>query len=259
MPPVRVERDGLVAIVTLVRPERRNALDVATCDALCDALDGVAASDARAVVLRGEGRVFCAGADLSSVSDAGAAAMVDALERALRAVEAHRLPVVAAIHGAALGGGLQLATACDLRVTEAGASLGIPSARLGVVVNFENVERLAVVAGRAVAAEVLLTARTYTGEEALAAGLVHRCVADGGAAEAALELARHVASLAPLAVGGVKRALGLAGARVGAGRARDPDAAAQIDALVQRAYGSADLAEGVRAARERRPPRFEGR
>src|ERR671916_2806779 len=107
------------AVVTLAlnRPDARNALSVEMCDAIVDALDEIdGMPDARVVVIRGEGPAFCAGADFAAVSGPGGLDFVVAFERMLESVARHRLPTIASIHGAALGGGLQLATACDFRV-----------------------------------------------------------------------------------------------------------------------------------------------
>ena len=148
------------------------------CEDIVVAIHGLETNpDVRVVVLRGAGPVFCAGADFAAVSGTGGLEFLPAFESMLEAVARCSLPTVASIHGAALGGGLQLATVCDFRVTEATAKLGIPSARLGILVNFENVQRLVLLAGVAVAKEVLMTSRTYSGDEAAHAGLVHRSVA----------------------------------------------------------------------------------
>src|SRR5690349_9253945 len=140
---VKVEFDGGIATLTLNRPEARNALSIEMCDAIVEALQKIDANDeARVVILTGSGKVFCSGADFAAVSGPGALDFLPAFERMLEDVAHFRLPVIARIHGAALGGGLQLATVCDFRIVEEGARLGIPSSRLGIVVNFENVQRL---------------------------------------------------------------------------------------------------------------------
>src|SRR5918992_6190411 len=149
-----------VASLTLNRPEARNALSIEMCDAIVDALDGVDRMDAaRVVLIRGEGPVFCSGADFAAVSGPSGPEFVIVFERMLEAVAGHRLPTIAVVHGGALGGGLQLATACDFRVAAEDVRIGIPSSRLGILVNFENVRRLVLLAGVAIAKEVLMTAR----------------------------------------------------------------------------------------------------
>lgn len=256
---VETSLDDAVGTLTLNRPEARNALSVEMCDAIVAALEEIDRTDARAVLVRGRGRVFCSGADFAAVSGPGGLDFVVAFERMLEAVARHRLPTIAVIHGAALGGGLQLATACDFRVAAEDAHIGIPSGRLGILVNFENVRRLALLVGVAVAKEVLMTARTYDGIEATTAGLVHRAVPPDELDQAAATWARELAALAPLSVQGSKRALQAIVDDASDPRGRSADSVAAIDELVAEAYASEDLQEGVRAMQEKRPPRFTGR
>jgi enoyl-CoA hydratase/carnithine racemase len=256
---VLVDVDDRVATLTLNRPELRNALSIAMCEEIGSALAAVEDLDVRAIVVRGKGRAFCSGADFAAVSGEDALSFVVAFERMLEAVANHRLPVIAAIHGAALGGGLQLATACDFRFATTDAQFGIPSSRLGIVVNFENVERLVLLIGIAEAKEVLMTGRTFSGREALEMGLLNRCVEsealDGEVAGTAADLA----ALAPLSVQGAKRAVNVVGNHLSRVRTTSPEVAAEMDELVEQAYRSADLVEGLRAMAEKRPPAFEGR
>lgn len=260
MPLVETSLAGAVATMTLNRPDARNALSVEMCDALAASLeeiDGMA--DARAVLLRGEGPAFCSGADFAAVSGPGGLDFVVAFERMLEAVARHRLPTIAAIHGAALGGGLQLATACDFRIAAEDARLGIPSARLGILVNFENVRRLVLLVGLATAKEVLMTARSYSGRDAVDAGLVTRVVPTADLEQTARAFADEIAALSPLSVQGSKRALQVLVDDISNPRNRAPGPVSEIDDLVAQAYGSDDLQEGVRAMQEKRPPDFTGR
>ena len=251
--------EGRIAVATLNRPEARNALSVEMCDAIVDALDAIDAVDgARAIVLRGAGPTFCSGADFAAVSGPSGTGFLPAFERMLETTARHRLPIVATIHGAALGGGFQLASVCDFRVAADDARIGIPSSRLGILVNFENVRRLVLLAGIAVAKEVLMTSRTYDGPHAERAGLVHRSVPAASIHAAAMELANEIASLAPLSVQGSKRAIQVVADDLSDPRSASPDAVDAIDSLVAEAYASADLQEGVAAMREKRDPRFTG-
>ncbi|MDQ3957055.1 MAG: enoyl-CoA hydratase/isomerase family protein [Actinomycetota bacterium] len=260
MATVRVETAPRVATVVLDRPEARNALSVEMCDELVAAFEDVAASaHARVVLLRGEGRVFCAGADFAAVSGASGLEFLPAFERMLEAVAAFPLPVVAAIHGAALGGGLQLATVCDFRIVADDARLGIPAARLGILVNLENVQRLVRLVGVARAKEVLMTAREYSGAGALAAGLVTRAVPAADLEREAASFADEIAALAPRAVQGAKRAIASIERSLSDIRCTDAGGAGEVDALVEAAYRSDDLQEGIAALNEHRPPRFGGR
>jgi enoyl-CoA hydratase/carnithine racemase len=251
---------GAVATLTLNRPEARNALSVQLCEDIVVALHGLDLdSESRVVVVRGEGPAFCSGADLAAVSRAGNLDFLPAFEKMLEAVARFRLPTIAAIHGAALGGGLQLATVCDFRVATLDAKLGIPSSKLGILVNFENVQRLVLLAGVAVAKEVLMTGRTYSGDEAAGLGLVNRAVAPEHLEDEVSSLAHELAGLSPLSVQGVKRSIQTVADHLAGARTTNPEVVAEIDRLVTRAYESEDLQEGVRAMSDKRPPRFHGR
>jgi enoyl-CoA hydratase len=247
-----------VATLTLNRPEARNALSVQLCEDIVVALHGLDLDpEPRVVIIRGEGTAFCSGADLAAVSDADVD-FLPAFEAMLEAVARFRLPTIAAIHGAALGGGLQLATVCDFRVATTDATLGIPSSKLGILVNFENVQRLVLLAGIAVAKEVLMTGRTYSGDEAAALGLVNRAVAPDRLGEEVSALAQELTALAPLSVQGVKRSIQTIADHLGGARAANPEVVAEIDRLVTGAYESDDFQEGLRALSDKRRPRFEG-
>lgn len=228
------------------------------CGAIVAALESVP-SDDRVVVVRGSGKVFCSGADFAAVSGPGAMDFLPAFEEMLEAVARFRLPTIAAIHGAALGGGFQLATACDFRVCSDDAKLGIPSSRLGILVNFENIERLVVLAGVAVAKEILIAGKTFLGGDAVAAGLVNRSVSPGLLDPEVAGLAEAVARLAPLSVQGAKRAIQVVVDHLSGARIRTPAAVAEMDRLVAEAYSSEDLAEGLAARSTKRTPSFKGR
>jgi enoyl-CoA hydratase/carnithine racemase len=247
-----------VAYLTLNRPDARNALSIELCNDIFEALLKVNVEVARALVVRGAGPVFCSGADFAAVSGTGGLDFLPAFERMLEGLARFRLPTIAAVRGAALGGGLQLATVCDFRVAADDARLGIPSSRLGIVVNFENVRRLVLLVGMARAKEVLMTARTYSGGDAVAAGLVNEVVAAKSLDARVAEFAGEVASLAPLAVQGAKREVNLVADHTGPSREEQSDLIEGVDALVANAYNSEDLAEGIRAMTEKRKPRFTG-
>jgi enoyl-CoA hydratase/carnithine racemase len=261
------ERDGRVGVAVIDRPERRNALNAELCDDLRARLE--ASHDLRAVVIGGAGdKAFCAGADLGRRAadlEPGAAAgdgglehgggdtFRPAFEAMLDAVVAHPAPVVAAVNGPALGAGMQLAVACDLRVVAPHATFGIPAARLGVLVSSANVARLAALVGPGPARDILLTARVLTVDDALPLGLVQRRADD--ALAAARVLAAELAAFAPLSASGHKRALNL----VAAAAALPPEATTELATLEAAAFASEDLQEGLAAFAEKRAPRFEGR
>lgn len=257
---VDVTEDGHVSTLTLTRPEARNALSVDLCNAIFDGLAQIERSaEARVVQLKGEGSVFCSGADFAAVSGPGGLEFLPAFDRMLDNLAGFRLPTVAVIQGAALGGGLQLASACDFRIAASDAKVGIPSSRLGIVVNYENVRRLVLLVGVAIAKEVLMTGRVYKGEEARVAGLLTRSVPTGSLFDEADEFCRKLASNAPLSVQGAKHSIHVVADDMSDARRRDPETVDEVDRLVMEAYNSADLAEGIRAMSEKRPPEFEGR
>jgi enoyl-CoA hydratase len=234
---IHAERRGAVALLTIDRTERRNALDIDTVRHLTDAVHE--AADARALVLTGAGGHFCAGADLGGVEGEH---FVEALRNLLLSLTSTPQPVLAAIDGAALGAGTQLAVACDQRVAKPAAKFGIPAAKLGLMVDHWSVQRLTSLAGEGPARAMLLAAEVLSGEDAYRLGLVQRL----GDLDATLQWAAEIATLAPLSIAGHKLALN--------GAPRE-----EFQAAFDRAWASDDLAEGMAAFRERRPPEFRGR
>ena len=239
--PVHVEsRAGDVALVTIDRPERRNAVDHATLEAIAAGIDDRIAAGARALVLTGAGGTFCAGADLTGVEDSGFAA---ALRGVLERLSTVPITTIAAVDGFALGGGTQLASFCDLRVATPTATFGIPAAKLGLMVDAATVQRVVDLAGGATARAMLLAAATIDGRRAYDLGFVQRL----GDLGDALAWAAEIAALAPLTIAGHKLTLE---------RPADDPAVAEAFA---RAWASEDVVEGRAAFAERRPPRFSGR
>lgn len=240
---VHLEHLERVALVTIDRPERRNAVDHSTLVELVRVQGEVARSDARCLVLTGAPPAFCAGADLTGVESG---AFLDALGAALRGFTTLSIPTIAAIDGPALGAGTQLAISCDLRVATDRSVFGIPAAKLGLVVDHWTVERLSREMGWPIARAMLLAAQTYTAEQLLHAGAVHR----RGGLDDALAWADDVSRLAPLTIATHKLALETSG---------PPPS---LDELVEQArvaaWASADAEEGRVAFLEKRPPRFIG-
>ncbi len=196
---VRVQRDGPVSTVLLSRPERRNAVDGATADALTHAFREFDADAGAAVaILHGEGGVFCAGADLKAIgTEAGNRVTAEADGDGPMGPTRMRLskPVIAAVAGHAVAGGLELALWCDLRVAEEGAVFGVFCRRWGVPLIDGGTVRLPRLIGTSRAMDMILTGRPVDAGEALAMGLVNRVVPDGESLPAAQALARELASL----------------------------------------------------------------
>jgi len=230
-------------LVTLNRPERRNAVDTGACLDLAAAVDDALAGGARALVLAGRGTNFCSGADLAGVESEG---FVTTLYRTLAALKDAPICTIAAVHGAALGAGTQLAIACDLRVVAPDARFGVPAAKLGLMTDHWTAQRLALLAGPGPARAVLLACEELDAATSLRLGLANR----EGDLDAALDWATTIAGLAPLTVAGHKLALN---------RLEPGLDDAEVDEAFRRAWASEDLAEGQRARAEKRAPNFQGR
>ncbi len=248
---VRVERLDATAVVTVDRPEALNALDLETLSELRDRLRELAAEETvRAVVVTGAGeRAFVAGADIKYMRGLGAheAREWGALgHETARLLEEMPKPTLAAVNGFALGGGCELALACDLRYASSRARLGQPEIDLGIVPGWGGTQRLARVCGLGVAKELIFTGRQVEAAEALRLGLIN-AVADP-VLEHALQVARALAAKSPLALAVAKRLLNLS-----------PGALEREAAEFGDLFASEDAREGLAAFAEKRAPRFRGR
>jgi enoyl-CoA hydratase len=247
---------GAVALIRLNRPQVLNALDTATLEALEACCGQIAADPAvRAVVLTGEGRAFAAGADIAEMQGHGpleAERFSRLGHRALAAFEALPVPAIAAVNGAALGGGCELALACDWIYASEAARFGQPEVRLGLIPGFGGTSRLPRRVGVAWARELVLSGEPIDAATALRIGLVNRVFPPGELLGAALAAGEAIAARGPLAVAAAKRL-------IQAGQDADPDVAHQLE---QTAFGvvsaSRDRREGFDAFLAKRDPKFEG-
>ena len=250
------EDRGAVAIITLNRPEKRNALDDALRGALAAALTEVERDETiRVVVLTGAGdKAFAAGADLKELGTRSVAeqALLMTQPRIFDLLAAVRRPVVAAVNGACLGGGLELALACDIRIAAAGATFGAPEVRLGLIPGGGGTQRLPRIIGTGAAMRLVLTGEAIDATEALRVGLVDE-IASGDVVARAVELAERIARNGPVAVMAAKEAV-----RSALSMPIEQGLRAEA-ALFLLAFASADRAEGIAAFLEKRAAEFPGR
>ena len=252
---IRTETRGAVGLVVLDRPKVLNALNQALIDELGDALAGFDADDAiGAMVVTGNEKAFAAGADISEMVDKSAMDMFTAHHFAGWArFESVRKPVIAAVAGYALGGGCELAMACDIVIAADNARFGQPEIKLGVPPGLGGTQRLPRVAGKAKAMDLCLTARMMDADEAERCGLASRVVPLDRLLDEAMEAAQIIASMSRPAVLMVKEAID---------RAYETTLASGLDAergLFNMAFSSADKHEGMRAFLEKRTTRWEHR
>jgi enoyl-CoA hydratase len=254
---VQLEREDEIAVLTIDRPEAMNALDVDTLGELRDRLTELRADGGvRAIVLTGAGeKAFAAGADIKYMS---ALSVDEAKEwgglghHVGQLLETAPKPSIAAINGFALGGGCELALACDLRYAASTAKLGQPEVNLGIFPGWGGTQRLARVCGLGVAKDLILTGRVVDADEALRIGLVNGVFEPGELMEKTLDVARTIASKGPLAISAAKVAVNhaLQGDHV-------ENLQAEADAFGE-LFSSADSKEGMTAFVEKREPRFTG-
>jgi enoyl-CoA hydratase/carnithine racemase len=247
-----------VTRLTIDNPAKRNALDHEILDALAERLPAL---DARCLLLTATGNVFSAGYDIGALPADGFARAAEAIvahpfTAAIEALDAYPYPVLAALNGHAIGGGLELALSCDLRVCSAEARLGMPPARLGLVYSHTGLRKFLDAVGAPRTRELFFTARNVGADEALAWGLVGEVVPAREVAGRAVELAAEIAANAPLSLAGNKRVIRELLAAEGA---LAPAVEEELVALRDACFGSEDFFEGVRAFAEKRAPRWRGR
>jgi len=257
---LRLERPSPgVAMLVLDLPDLRNAMSDEMTESWARAVDHLAGdADLRAVVVTGEGSAFCAGGNTSWIAGEPDAS-VDRLRsrmlpfyRAWLSIRRLEVPTIAAINGPAIGAGLAVALACDIRYAARGARMGVPFVRLGMHPGMATTYLLPDVVGPAAARDLLLTGRLIDADEALGLGLVSRVLDPEGFREQVLATAAEIAATAPIATKLTKTALARGHASI--------DACLDWEALAQPVtLATADLQEGIRAAQEKRAPAFEGR
>jgi methylglutaconyl-CoA hydratase len=258
---VLVERRGRAAFVTLNRADAANALSkalVSSLEAVFKELAGLLkqGDDLRVVVLTGTGKAFSAGADLKerrAMTLEQTWGFLDELNRLMNLVAAFPRPVVAAINGAAFGGGLELALACDIRIAADTAELGLTEVKLGIIPGAGGTQRLARIASAAAAKELILTGRRVRAQRAYALGILSEVVPAEDLAAAAAKLADEIAAAGPLALAAAKRAIdGGDGLPLAEGLALEA-------ACYEEVLASDDRNEGLAAFAEKRPPDFKGK
>ncbi len=256
-PEFQASVEARTLFITIDRPQTRNALSGRLCAEITQCLHEHE-HEVAAVVVTGAGSAFCAGADLGTRFGAGSddGPATDTFrpnfEVLLDTIADYPVPVIAAINGPAIGAGMQLAVACDIRIATPSAKLAIPGGKLGILLSPKNVWRLAHLVGHGLARDFLLTGRMVDGREAGQLGLVQRVADDAQAA--AHELATQITALAPLTVRGYKRVLNLVADQTEL--SEDRRIVAQL--LAAQALASNDLIEGTAAFAEKRAPRFTG-
>ncbi len=247
-----------VARLTISNPGKRGALDHAILDGFATTMPRL---DARCVIVTGEQRIFSAGYDIGDLPDPVFADEAEKLvahpfAAAIEALEAYPFPTLAALNGHAIGGGLELAVSCDLRVAVDSITLGMPPAKLGLVYSHTGIRKFIETIGAPRTRELFLLGRRVDAATALQWGLVNQLAPGDALAAQSLELARELAGNAPLAQLGNKRVIA---AVLAAQAALDPAVEAELIELRRQCFSSEDFREGVRAFAEKRPPRWQGR
>jgi enoyl-CoA hydratase/carnithine racemase len=259
---VTVDRPAeAVARVTISNPDKRNALDHDILGALAEVMpsldDGI---ETRCVIITGEGKVFSAGYDIGGIPDAVFAEEAERLvahpfHRAIEAVESFPFPTLAALNGHALGGGLELALSCDLRLASVSAKLGMPPAKLGLVYSHTGLQKFIDTIGAARTRELFFVGENIDAERAEEIGLVNRVVSAADLEAAALHLASEIAGNAPLSMKGNKEII----RRLLSFPRLSEEEERKVIELRLSSFSTEDFKEGVRAFGEKRKPEWKGR
>jgi len=257
-----IEVHDAICTITLNRPEKRNALTPDMLRGLSELLGELGLrTDVRCVVVTGAGdRAFSAGYDISSIGEQGSEMMRDyvaghPLVEAVRAIESYPYPVIAMINGHALGGGLELALACDIRIAADNARFGMPPAKLGIIYPYTGIRRFLNLIGLGLTKELFLVGDPIDARRAEAMGLVNTVTEPGRLKETVYAMARTVASNAPLSMKTMKAMINLWQAT----QRLAPEDEERIKELIREVEGSEDYREGQRAFAEKRRPVFKGK
>jgi enoyl-CoA hydratase/carnithine racemase len=247
-----------VVRIKISNPDKRGALDHEILDTLAETISGM---DARCVVLTGDGPVFSAGYDIGNLegddfSDNAEKLVAHPFTSAIEAIERYRFPVVASINGHAIGGGLELALSCDIRIAARGVKVGMPPAKLGLIYSHTGLKKFIETCGVAHTNELFFMGRNVDSDRALQMGLVNHVVERGGLEEQTMRIAREIGSNAPLSLAGNKtiiRAL-----REYPGKMPEGLEARLVE-LRESCFRTEDFREGVKAFGEKRPAEWKGR
>jgi enoyl-CoA hydratase/carnithine racemase len=246
-----------VVRIKIANPAKRGALDHEILDGLAETLGGL---DARCVVITGDGPVFSAGYDIGNLEGDQFATDAEKLvahpfTAAIEAIERYRYPVVAAINGHAIGGGLELAVSCDIRIAARGVQLGMPPAKLGLIYSHTGLKKFIEVCGVANTNELFFVGSNVDADRAYEMGLVNRVVERGGLEETSLRVAREIGANAPLSLSGNKTIIRALREHPGE---LPPQLESQLVELRESCFRTDDFREGVKAFAEKRPPEWQG-
>lgn len=254
---IKYEVKGNLGYLTINRPKALNALNTEVLSELADALKEIEADDAvKAVIVTGEGKAFVAGADIAQMSKLNAVegrAMMQAGHKVMNTIDQMPKPFIAAVNGFALGGGCELAMACDIRIASSKAKFGQPEVGLGIIPGFCGTQRLSRLVGKGMAKYLIYSAEMINAEEAFRIGLVEKVVEPDALMETAEKLANTIASKAPIAIAQAKIA-------INNGFDMDLKSASQLEVEATTVcFGSEDQKEGMAAFLEKRAPEWKNR